>query len=430
MMSTNPSDNRGPRRDFYRLWVGQSLSLLGDQFAVLALPLLAVEVAGASVAQAALLPFALFAPFLLFGLPAGAVVDRLPRRSTMLACDAMQAVVFVAIATLAVLGMLTFPVLLGLVFVAGSAVVFFQVAYTSYLPELVSGGGDLQSGNSRLYFSESVSRTIGPMAAGPVIAAFGVVAAIAFDAVTFVASVASLLLIRHRAGKPAAQPRERGWLLRDIREGLAFVFRHDKIEPAISCGVVYVAFLSMIESSLVLYCKDVLGLSAASIGLVVGATAAGFPIGNLLSPKLVARVRVGRTLAVSAAVAVCGLVLTPVAGAAGSVPALILASIVHGVGEGAFGPTSLTLRQTETPAALLGRVNSVQRFLIWGAIPFGSLMTFVCIGLWGLSAALWVGGLGTVLCLPVLMRRGLLREVLRRREVPSAVVPAHGEPAI
>ena len=175
-------------------------------------------------------------------------------------------------------------------------------------------------------------------------------------------------------------------MLRDIREGLAFVFRHDRIEPAISCGVVYVAFLSMIESSLVLYCKDVLGLNAASIGLVVGATAAGFPIGNLLSPKLVTRVGVGRTLAFSAATSVFGLMLTPVAGAVGSVTALILASIVHGVGEGAFGPTSLTLRQTEATGALLGRVNSVQRFLIWGAVPFGSLMTFVCIDLWGLSA--------------------------------------------
>ncbi len=165
------------RRDFRRLWAGQSLNLLGDQFAVLALPLLAVEAAGASVAQAALLPFALFAPFLMFGLPAGAVIDRLPHRQTMLACDAMQAVVFAAIATLTVLGLLTFSSLLGLVFVAGSAVVFFQVAYTSYLPELMFGEEELQSGNSRLYFSESVSRTVGPMVAGLVIAAFGVVAA-------------------------------------------------------------------------------------------------------------------------------------------------------------------------------------------------------------------------------------------------------------
>ncbi len=122
--------------------------------------------------------------------------------------------------------------------------------------------------------------------------------------------------------------------------------------------------------------------------------------------------------------------LTPVAGAMGSVTALIVASIIHGVGEGAFGPTSLTLRQTEAPGALLGRVNSVQRFLIWGAVPFGSLMTFVCIDLWGLSVALWVGGLGTVLCLPVLLRRGLLREVVLRRETQLAMACPQGEPTI
>ena len=69
------------RRDFRLLWTGQSLSLLGDYFAVLALPLLALEVVGASAAQAALLPFALFVPYLVLGLPAGAIVDQIGRAS-------------------------------------------------------------------------------------------------------------------------------------------------------------------------------------------------------------------------------------------------------------------------------------------------------------------------------------------------------------
>jgi len=412
-MKTAPTKLDSQRRDFHHLWAGQSLSLFGDQFAVLALPLLAVEIVGASCAQAALLPFALFVPFLVFGLPAGAIVDRLPRRSTMLVCDTLQAAVFAVIAAFALLNVLTFPLLMELVALAGSAVVFFQVAYTSYLPELMSGADDLQGGNARLFFSESVSRTVGPMAAGPIIAAVGTAAAIVVDSATFAISVVVLLTIRHRSARALAEPRTRGWLRRDIREGLLFVLGHDRLEPVISCGVVYVAFLSMIESSLVLYCKSVLGLSATGIGVVVGAAAAGFPLGNLLSPKLVARIGVGRTLAASAVVSVLGLVLTPIAGAFGSVVGLVAASVVHGVGEGAFGPTSLTLRQTEAPEALLGRVNAVQRFLIWGAIPLGSLMTAACIDFWGLSVALWVGGLGTSLCLPVLMRRGLLNEVLR-----------------
>ncbi len=408
--------------DFRLLWAGQSLSLFGDQFAILALPLLALEVVGASPAQAALLPFALFAPFIVLGLPAGAIVDRLSRRQTMLACDALQAVAFSVIAVLALAGALAFPVLMALVAISGCAVVFFQVAYTSYVPELLPREDELHVANARLYLSESVSRTVGPMAAGPVIAALGAVAAICANAATFVASLATLVFIRPGAVRPPPKPRERGWLVRDIREGMAFVFGHDRLEPVIACGVIYVGFLTMIESSLILYCRNVLGLSATGIGVVVGAAGAGFPLGNLLSPRLASRFGVCRTLAGSASVAVLGLVLTAVACELGSVVALVVAGVIHGVGEGVFGPTALTLRQTETPDALLGRVNSVQRFLIWGAGPIGSLLAAGCIYLWDLRVALWVGGLGTMLCLPMLLRRGVLQEIRRPRGELAAAV--------
>ncbi len=409
------ADSPSRRGDFRLLWAGQSLSLLGDQFAVLALPLLALEVVGASPAQAALLPFALFAPFLVLGLPSGAIVDRLPRRSTMLACDALQAVTFSLIAALALGGALSFPVLLALVAISGCAVVFFQVAYTSYLPELLSREDELHVGNSRLYFSESVSRTLGPMAAGPVIAALGAVAAICANAATFVASWLMLLGLQTRTVRTPPKPRERGWLIRDIGEGMAFVFRHDRLLPVISCGVVYVGFLTMVESSLILFCRNELGLGATGIGVVVGVAGAGFPIGNLLSPRLAARFGVCRALAATASVAVLGLVLTPIACSLASVPALIAAGVIRGIGEGAFGPTAVTLRQTVTPGALLGRVNAVQRFLIWGSGPIGSLLAAACIHLWGLTAAMWVGGLGTTLCLPMLLRRGVLREIRQPR---------------
>ncbi|MDI3283868.1 hypothetical protein [Polyangium sp. 15x6] len=110
---------------------------------------------------AALLPFVLFVPFLLFGLPAGAVVDRLPRRFTMIICDASQAVIFLTVAALAVLGALSFPLLLVLVALAGTATLFFQVSYTSYLLALCPDPRDFKIGNARLFFSESVSPTLG-----------------------------------------------------------------------------------------------------------------------------------------------------------------------------------------------------------------------------------------------------------------------------
>ncbi|MEU7828728.1 MFS transporter [Nonomuraea sp. NPDC049129] len=415
-------------RDFGLLWAGQSLSLFGDQFMTLALPLLAVTVLGASPAQAALLPFALFVPFLPLGLPAGAIVDRLPRRTVMLVCDGVQVLAFGAIWVLAVLGGLTFPVLFALILVSGCAVVFFQVAYTSYLPSLYGEAEALHRGNTRLALSESAAKALGPMAAGPVIAALGLVGAIAANMVSFTASLTSLALIRHRekvatelsTTAPGTAPgsgtttpghgREPGWMRRDIAEGLRFALRHPILRPVLACGTVYVLALSMVETSLVLYCRNVLGLSPGWIGVVIGAAAAGYPIGNLLSTRLIRRLGSPRTLVLAASVSVLGIVAMPALGSLGGAPGaigLVAGSIVHCVGEGAFSPTSITMRQVLTPASLLGRVGSVQRFLLWGAIALGSLLAAAATALGGLAAAVWIGALGTILCLPALLQRGI-----------------------
>jgi MFS family permease len=191
------------------------------------------------------------------------------------------------------------------------------------------------------------------------------------------------------------------------------------LEPVVSCGTIYVLFVSMIDSCLVLYCGSVLHLRPVAIGFVVGAAALGFPLGNLASTRLVERLGVPRTLVLGATVSVAGLIAMPVAGSAGSAIGLVAGSVVHGLGEGTFGPTSLTLRQTATPPEMLGRVNSVQRFLLWGAIPIGSAIASVAISLYGLSGALWIGGVGAVLCLPPLLRRDIL-SAFRRPLVAEA----------
>ncbi|WP_202638044.1 MFS transporter [Bailinhaonella thermotolerans] len=412
-----PANAPTARRDFGLLWAGQSLSLFGDQFLVLALPLLAVTVLDASPAQAALLPFALFVPFLPLGLPAGAIVDRLPRRTVMLICDAVQMIAFGAVWALAVAGGLTFPLLFALVLASGCAVVFFQVAYTAYLPSLYGDPHDLHRGNTRLALSESLSKALGPMAAGPVIAALGAVGAVAANAVSFGASVVSLALIRHREPPRTATARERGWLRRDIAEGLRFALGHPILRPVLICGTTYVLFLSMVETSLVLYLRDVIGLSPQWIGVVVGAAAAGYPIGNLASTRLSRRLGAPRALMLAASVSVLGIVAMPVLGSLGGTAGavgLVAGSVVHCVGEGAFNPVSVTLRQTSAPPALLARVGSVQRFLLWGAIALGSLLASGVTALSGLSAAVWAGALGTVLCLPALFTGGVRAAVLRK----------------
>ncbi len=417
-----PRDAPTARGDFALLWAGQSTSLLGDQCLKVVLPVLAVGVLGVSAAQAALLPFALFLPFLLFGLPAGPVVDRLRRRPVMIACDLARLVGYLAIGVLAVLGALPFWLLMVLVGLCGVASVFFEIAYSSYLPALFADPKRLHRGNARLFFSESAAQSVGPVLAGPLIQVAGAAVAVLGNALALLVSVLTLSSIRHREPAPAATPRERGWLRREIGEGLRFVVAHPRLNPVFVCGSVYVLFLTMVETSLVLYCLQVLGLSAVLTGVVVGTSALGYPLGNLFSGRLIDRSGMSRTLVLGATVSVTGIVLIPTAGSLGSVVGLVAAGILHGAGEGAFGPTSLTLRQTVTPAGMLGRVNSVQRFFLWGAMPLGSLAAAGCIGLFGLSGALWAGALGTVLCLPPLLRRGVRADLRRPRAAdPSPI---------
>ncbi|WP_407313832.1 MFS transporter [Pseudomonas sp. nanlin1] len=417
---------RTDHKNFNLLWSGQSLSLLGNQFLVIALPFLAVETVGASAAQAVLLPFLMFVPFLAFGLPVGALIDRLPKRKTMILADLVQMLVYATVALMAMGGMLTFPMLMGLILIAGIATVFFQVAYNSFLPEIYSTASDLQKGNAKLFFSESIARTLGPVGAGPLITLFGPPMAILFNGCSFLMSIVTLGAISDASAAPAQHhaPSARTSIMADIKTGLKFVFAHPKLEPVFLCGAVYVLFLTVIETSLVLYCKDVLLLAPSVIGLVIGAAAIGFPIANLIAARLLNHFGMARTLVIAAATSVSGLFLIAVFGASGSIAGLIAASVLHGLGEGVFGPTSLTLRQTDTPLSLLGRVNSVQRFMIWGAIPLGSVMTSLIIKYAGLEWTLWVGGIGTALCLFPLIRRGILAD-LREPNIPFSTDSSH-----
>ena len=416
-VASRPANAPAARRDFGLLWSGQTLSLFGDRFMVLALPLLAVTTLGVSPAHAALLAFALYLPFLALGLPAGAVVDRVSRRRAMLVANAAQAVTFGLIWLLAATGVLSFALLVALVLVSGCAMVFFQVAYASFLPGLLPDPRDLHRGNARLALSESTSKVFGPAVAGPVIAGFGVLGAIAANAVSFLASVATIVLIRHREPvRPARRP-DRGWVRRDIATGLRFVLGHPLLEPVLLCGTVYGLFLSVVDVTIVLYCRTVLGLPPQWIGVVIGAAAAGYLLGNLLCTALVDRLGVARALVLAASVSVAGIVAMPAFGSFGSTTGavgLVAGSAVHCVGEGVFSPTALTLRQTRSPGDLLGRVASVQRFLIWGAVAMGSLLAAGVTAVLGLAGAVWFGAVGTVLCLPVLLRRGVRLAVFDR----------------
>jgi MFS family permease len=151
--------------DFLNLWAGETISLVGSQLSLLALPLVAVLTLQATSVQMGVLQAAQYAPFLLIGLPAGAWVDRLRRRPILIGANLGRAMLLATVPLLAFLGLLRIEHLLALAFLVGILTVFFDVAYQAFLPALVRRE-DLVEGNSKLEASRSFAQVAGPNLGG------------------------------------------------------------------------------------------------------------------------------------------------------------------------------------------------------------------------------------------------------------------------
>src|SRR5436853_923122 len=182
-----PTGGLWANADFLRLWSGQSISELGTQVSQLAIPIVAAVALHASPIVFSLLAVFGFLPFILFALPAGAWVDRMRRKRVLIAGDAARAILLATIPVTYAFGALTIWQLLVIQFVVGIFTVFFDVAYQSYLPQLVERD-HLIEGNSKLQLTVSIAQVGGPSISGGLIAAITAPYAIIADSISFVIS--------------------------------------------------------------------------------------------------------------------------------------------------------------------------------------------------------------------------------------------------
>ena len=225
MSSAEPAKKRSlfHHRDFVHLWTAETISQLGSQVSLLALPFVAITLLHATTFEVGALTAVEFAPFLLFGLPAGAIVDRLRRRPVLVFCDLGRAVALATVPIAYAFDVLSYPQLLAVVFTTGSLTVFFDVAYQSILPALVERD-QLADGNAKLEISRSAAQLAGPGVGGVLVQWIGAATAVVADAVSFVLSAVFIFGIR-APEPPIERPKKRSGRLRDlgreIKEGLA-----------------------------------------------------------------------------------------------------------------------------------------------------------------------------------------------------------------
>lgn len=382
--------------DFLKLWTAQTISVFGDRFSELAIPLIAVLTLGATPSQMGILTAVTRAPFLLIGLFAGVWVDRLPRRPILITGDLGRAAVLLSIPLAAALGSLSMLHLYAVGVLVGILTVFFDVAYQAYLPALVHRG-QLVEGNSKLEATRSLAGLAGPSIAGVVIQFLSAPLAIVLDAISFVASGGLIGLIRQRegsTGRPIRAP-----MLVEVREGLSVVLGNPLLRSIAGSTGTFNFFSSALFALFILFATRELKLGPAQIGVIFSIGGVTGLIGSLTAGRVANRLGVGRTIVGASLLA--GLALVPVAAAsAGTAWLLILSVMLGSFANPIYNINQVSLRQAITPHRLQGRMNATMRFLVWGTMPLGGLLGGALGASLGLRAAIAVAAAGGLLAFP------------------------------
>jgi MFS family permease len=382
---------------FVRLWAGQTISQFGTQISQLAIPLTAALVLNATPLQMGLLGAFEFAPFLLLSLFAGVWVDRLRRRPVLIVADVGRAILLASIPAAAVLGVLHIEQLYVVGLLTGVLTVFFDVAYQSYLPALVSRE-HLIEGNSKLEVSRSVAQIAGPGVAGALVQLITAPLAVLADAASFVASVIFLLLIR--APEPAPERHATGGssIWAELREGLAVVLGNPLLRSIAGCTATSNLFGNAMMAVYVLYATRQLGIEPALLGIIFAAGGPGALLGSLLAGRAADHFGFGSTIIGSISIGALANLLVPLASGPSAVVAgmLMLAAFIAGLCNPIYNINQVSLRQAITPDRLQGRMNASVRFIVWGTIPIGAVLGGAlgqAIGLWPTLLSMALGSL-------------------------------------
>jgi MFS family permease len=388
-------------RDFMSLWSAETISQFGTQVTLLALPLVAILTLEESAFRVALLTTAEFLPFLLFTLPAGVLVDRLPRRPILIVANLGRAAALVSVPVAHWLDALTIWQLYAVGFAVGVGTVFFDLAYQSYLPRLVERA-DLVEGNSKLEVSRSVAQVAGPGLGGVLVSALTAPVAILVDAFSYLASV--LLMGRIRTAEPPVAQDERRSLLSELREGLGFVMRHPYQRAIVATTAISNFFGQLVFAILLVFAVRELGLSAAAIGVIISLGSVGTLLAAVTARRVGDRLGVGRTILVAAFLFGPATLLIAFAPADQAAAFIVAAIAILGYGGTLYNVTMISLIQAITPDRILGRANASRRFVVWGVIPLGGAVAGVLAETIGLRETIVAGSLGGVLAVvPILL---------------------------
>ena len=379
---------------FVRVWSAATISIFGSLVTRIALPLAAILVLGSGAVEVAILRSMELIATLVFGLVAGAWVDRLRRRPVLIWADLGRAALLGSIPVAFALGMLTFWQLLLVSGLAAVLTTFFDSADNAYLPtivereQLVEANGALAASGSAAEFTAfGISGFLVQVLTAPI--------AIAIDAVSYLVSAILLATIRREEAPPPPEAREP--VLAEIRDGLRIV-RHDPILRAfVGAQMSLAALWGIFGATWFLFVLEELGLGAAALGVIAGVGGISSFIGAMVATRATRRFGIGPVAIIAMLLSAVGNAFIPLAPAGlplVAIGCLVIQQLVADSAVTVYDITEVSVRQTLVRDRALGRVSSTFHV----AAGLAQLVATIAAGLLaeaiGLRATSWLAPVG------------------------------------
>ncbi len=404
-------------RTFRRYWSGETISMFGDQISSIALPLVGVLALHATPAEMGYLAALVWLPALLFGLHAGAWVDRRGRRrATMIGADICRAALLTSIPISYAFGVLTLWQLYGVAFGVGVFSILFTVSEPALFVSIVPDDKYVD-GNSLIYGSRAFSFVGGPSVGGALVQFLTAPLAVLADAASFLGS--AFFLSRIRPEEPPAAKSGEG----SLTAGVTFIRQSPIVRASLLAASVVNFFNFVFFALFVLYATRYLHVRPGVLGLVLGIGAVGGLLGAATTKRLTNRFGVGRVYAISFLIFAAPMALVP---AAGGPHALVLAILMVAEFIGGFGVMVLDISigaifSAVIPDEVRSRVTGAFQAVNYGTRPLGALLGGFLGTLVGPRTTLWVAAIGGMTSFLV-----LLPTPIPRYRMPGASKREHG----
>lgn len=388
---------------FVRVWSAASISIFGSLITRIALPLVAILTLGSGAIEVAILRGLDLGVTLLFGLVAGAWVDRLRRRPVLIWADLGRAILLGSVPVAFALGVLTFAQLLIVTGLAAILTTFFDAADNAYLPTIVERDR-LVDANSALAASGSAAEFMAFGISGFLVQILTAPIAIAVDAVTYLASAVLLGTIR-QPEPPPPKPEDREPVVTEIRVGLSIV-RHSPILRAfVGAQMALAALWGVFGATFFLFVLDDLQLSPAVLGVVAGVGGASSFIGAVVASRTTARWGIGPVAIGAMLLSALGNAFIPLAPAGlplVAVACLVMQQLVADSAVTVYDITEVSVRQTLVHDRALGRVASTFKVAAMLAQLVATLAAGVLAEVIGLRATAWLAPIGGLVAAAIL----------------------------